>query len=309
MKWFGVMPAMTTPFDADLAVDHVFLARHAKWLLENGCTGLVTPGSLGEGATLGHAEKIEVLKTVVKASQDTETPVVAAVSSLSTKDAVRLAKEAEDVGCSGLMVLPPYVYASDWREMKNHVSSVFRATKLPCMLYNNPVAYTTDFVPEQIAQLASEHENFAAVKESSADVRRVMAIREVLGDRLQICVGVDDVVVEAVNSGATGWIAGLVNSFPAESVELFKLAYEGRFEDAFPLYRWFLPLLRMDTVLKFVQLIKWVQGETGTGSARVRPPRLELHGAELAEAQAVLKKALAERPTVRSTAFPAMQEA
>lgn len=309
MKWFGVMPAMTTPFDSKLAVDHAFLEQHATWLLENGCTGLVMLGSLGEGATLEHAEKIEVLKTAVRASAQKKTPVVAAISSLSTANAVKLAKEAEDVGCEGLMVLPPYVYTSDWREMKQHVATIIASTKLPCMLYNNPVAYKTDFLPEQIAELAAEHANLAAVKESSADVRRVAGIREILGDRLEIFVGVDDVLVEAVNIGARGWVAGLVNAFPAESVELFNLALAGKHEEAFALYRWFLPLLRMDTVPKFVQLIKWVQGETGTGSATVRAPRLELQGAELTAAQKTLSSALANRPAVKSTTFPALKEA
>jgi len=301
MNWYGVMPAMTTPFDSNLNVDHTFLQRHAEWLLANGSTGLVMLGSLGEGATLEHDEKIAVLKTAVQASEATKTPVVAAISSLSTKNAVKLAKEAEDVGCSALMVLPPYVYTSDWREMKQHVATIIGATKLPCMLYNNPVAYKTDFVPTQIAELAAEHENLAAVKESSADIRRVAAIREVLDDRLKIFVGVDDALVEGVNAGAIGWVAGLVNAFPAESVELFNLARAGKQEEAFALYRWFLPLLRMDTVPKFVQLIKWVQGETGTGTATVRAPRMEIAGAELAEAQAVLKVALANRPAVKST--------
>jgi len=306
MNWFGVMPAMTTPFDSALAVDHAFLARHATWLLANGCTGLVMLGSLGEGATLEHAEKLEILKTAVGVSAKKKTPVVASISALSTSNAVKLAREAEGAGCDGLMVLPPYVYTSDWREMKHHVSTVIAATKLPCMLYNNPVAYKTDFLPEQIRELAAEHENLQAVKESSADVRRVAAIREVLDERLTIFVGVDDVLVEGVNAGARGWVAGLVNAFPAESVELFSLAIAGRQEEAFALYRWFLPLLRMDTVPKFVQLIKWVQGETGTGSARVRAPRLELHGAELEEAQQVLKVAFANRPASKSTPFPAL---
>ena len=309
MNWFGVMPAITTPFDSKLAVDHAFLTQHATWLLDNGCTGLVMLGSLGEGATLEHAEKIAILKTAVQSSTKKKTPVVASISALSTSHAAELAREAEQAGCDGLMVLPPYVYTSDWREMKYHVSTVIASTKLPCMLYNNPVAYKTDFLPTQIKELAAEHENLQAVKESSADVRRVAAIREVLGDRLTIFVGVDDVLVEGVNAGAQGWVAGLVNAFPAESVELFNLARAGRHEDAFALYRWFLPLLRMDTVPKFVQLIKWVQGETGTGSATVRAPRLELHGAELAEAQQVLKTALANRPAVHSTRFPSLQEA
>jgi 1-pyrroline-4-hydroxy-2-carboxylate deaminase len=306
MNWLGVMPAITTPFDSNVAVDHAFLARHAKWLLDNGCTGLVMLGSLGEGATLDHAEKMAVLRTAMHASAKKKTPVVAAISALSTGDAIELAKEAEQAGCSALMVLPPYVYSSDWREMKRHVASVIAATKLPCMLYNNPVSYKTDFLPAQIKELAAEHENLQAVKESSADVRRVAAIREVLGNRVAIFVGVDDMLVEGVNAGAQGWVAGLVNAFPAESVELFNLARAGRHQEAFELYRWFLPLLRMDTVPKFVQLIKWLQGETGTGSATVRAPRLELHGAELTEAQQVLKTALKNLPAIKSIPFPAL---
>jgi 4-hydroxy-tetrahydrodipicolinate synthase len=307
MNWSGVMPAVTTPFNSDLTVDHEFLIRHTTWLLDNGCRGLVMLGSLGEGATLEPAEKLAILKSAVRASAPKGTPVVAAISSLSTRNAVQLAKDAEAAGCSGLMVLPPYVYSSDWREMKQHVAAIFGATSLPCMLYNNPIAYGTDFIPVQIAELAAEFDNLQAVKESSSDVRRVMAIREILGDRLKILVGVDDLVVEGVYAGATGWVAGLVNAFPRESVELFELATGGRRSEALELYRWFLPLLRMDTVPKFVQLIKWVQGQTGTGSAAVRPPRLELVGRELEQAEADLRKALASHPVVRSTAFPALQ--
>ena len=301
MNWFGVMPAMTTAFDAELKVDHAFMAKHARWMIDNGCTGIVVPGSLGEGATLSASEKIEMLKNVSAAIK--EAPTVAAISALSTGEAVDLAKAAADVGCSGLMVLPPYVYRSDWREMKAHVTAVFRATPLPCMLYNNPIAYGTDFLPEQIAELAGEYSNFEAVKESSADVRRVSAIRALLDDRLKIFVGVDDGIVEAIGVGATGWIAGLVNAFPAESVALFNLALEQRDEEAFALYRWFLPLLRMDTVVKFVQLIKLVQEEIGVGNARVRPPRLELVGEELREAKATLAEALKTRPKVQEAAF------
>jgi 4-hydroxy-tetrahydrodipicolinate synthase len=296
------MPAMTTPFDKNLAVDHPFLAQHAAWLLGNGCTGLVMLGSLGEGATLENSEKVDILKTAVRVAQG-KVPVVAAISSLSTANAVRLAKEAEQAGCQALMVLPPYVYTSDWREMKNHVSTIIAATRLSCMLYNNPIAYKTDFLPSEIAELATEHANLHAVKESSADVRRVSAIREVLGDRLEIFVGVDDALVEGVTAGAKGWIAGLVNAFPAESVKLFQLAQAGKREEAFDLYRWFLPLLRMDTVPKFVQLIKWVQEQMSVGFARVRAPRMELVGKELEIAEGTLKTALANRPRVDEKPF------
>src|SRR5260370_8663350 len=220
MIWSGVIPAMTTPFDTNLAVDHPFLAQHAAWLLGNGCAGLVMLGSLGEGATLEHSEKIDILKTAVRVAAG-KTPVVAAISSLSTANAVRLAKDAEQAGCQALMVLPPYVYTSDWREMENHVSTIIAATGLSCMLYNNPVAYKTDFLPAEIGELAAKHANLNAVKESSADVRRVSAIREVLGDRLDIFVGVDDVLAEGVNAGAKGWVAVLVNTYPVHSIELF----------------------------------------------------------------------------------------
>jgi 1-pyrroline-4-hydroxy-2-carboxylate deaminase len=307
MIWSGVMPAMTTPFDSKLAVDHPFLAQHAAWLLGNGCTGLVMLGSLGEGATLENGERVDILKTAVRAAAG-KAPIVAAISSLSTSNAVRLAKEAEQAGCQALMVLPPFVYTSDWREMKSHVSAIIAATGLSCMLYNNPVAYKTDFLPVEIADLAADHENLHAVKESSADVRRVSAIREVLGDRLDIFVGVDDLLVEGVNSGAKGWVAGLVNAYPAESVELFRLAQAGQREETFQLYRWFLPLLRMDTVPKFVQLIKWVQEQAGVGSARVRAPRLELVGKELEIAQTTFKTALANRPNVNEKPFSLYKE-
>lgn len=295
MNWSGVIPAMTTAFREDLSVDHEFVARHSAWMVENGCSGIVALGSLGEGATLTTPEKIEVLKTCVKAL-DGRAPVVAGISALSTAEAVSLAKAAEDVGCSGLMVLPPYVYLGDWRENKAHVSAIFSATKLSCMLYNNPVAYKVDYVPEQMIELLAEHENLHAIKESSTDVRRIIALRVLCGDRLRILVGVDDGIVEAIAVGAVGWIAGLVNAFPKESVELVGHASRGGTEAAFQLYSWFLPLLRMDTVPKFVQLIKLVQQEVGMGSTRVRPPRLELVGAELAAAKKIIAHALETHP-------------
>jgi 4-hydroxy-tetrahydrodipicolinate synthase len=302
MQWTGVMPAMTTAFHPDLSIDHDFMRQHAAWLLANGCTGLVMLGSLGEGATLNEDEKIAILRNIV-GSFAGRASIVAAISSLSTASAVRLAKAAEQAGCNGLMVLPPYVYSSDWREMRAHISAILTATPLSAMLYNNPIAYKTDFLPEQIAELAARHQNLHAVKESSADIRRVAAIRSLLGERLSIFVGVDDAIVEGISAGAVGWIAGLVNAFPAESVALFDLARTGRHAEAFELYRWFLPLLRMDTVPKFVQLIKWVQQELGVGSSRVRPPRLELEGDELADARQKLQQALASRPHCASIAF------
>jgi 1-pyrroline-4-hydroxy-2-carboxylate deaminase len=301
MNWYGVMPAMTTCFHEDLSVDHAFMAKHAQWLLESGCTGIVSLGSLGEAATLNFDEKIAILKNMVATAKG-RAPIVAAISALSTAEAVALAKAAADAGCSGLMVLPPYVYHGDWRETKGHVAAIFKATPLSCMLYNNPVAYGTDFTPEQIHELAAEYENLHAVKESSTDVRRVTAIRAIRDERLKIFVGVDDAIVEGIAAGATGWVAGLVNAMPVESVALFDYAMQGRAKEAFDLYSWFLPLLRMDTVPKFIQLIKLVQQELGEGSARVRPPRLEIVGEELDAARKVIHEAVKTRPSLLAKA-------
>ncbi len=291
----GVLPAITTPFKADLSVDHRALAAHVRRMTAAGCTGIVALGSLGEGGSLSDAERSAVLATCVKAAG--KATVIAAISSLTTAGAVALAREAARRGCKGLMVLPPYIYAGDAREMDAHMGAVLDATKLPAMLYNNPVAYRTDFPPERIVALARRHRTLVAVKESSTDVRRITAIRALPGgERLAIAVGVDDLIVEGIAAGAVGWVAGLVNAFPRESVALFEAARAGETRRAAALYRWFLPLLRMDTVPKFVQLIKLVQAETGAGSARVRPPRREVAGAELAAARAEIKTALRRRP-------------
>jgi len=295
MTWTGVLPAITTNLRANGAIDHPALLRHCRWMLTSGCTGIVCCGSLGEAATLSFAEKISVVTTAVKAAAG-RAPVVLGIASLSTAEAVALSKAAAKAGASGLMVLPPYTYTTDWREMKAHLTAVFRATKLSCMLYNNPPAYKTDYLPAQIAELAAEFPSLHAVKESSGDIRRVTAIRALVGDRLTLLVGMDDAIVEGIAAGAQGWIAGLVNAFPRESVVLVEAARAGDHAKARAIYEWFLPLLRLDTVPKFVQYIKWIQAELNCGTATVRPPRLPLAGAELANAQAILALALKTRP-------------
>jgi 4-hydroxy-tetrahydrodipicolinate synthase len=297
MNWQGVIPAITTNLRANGAVDHAALAKHSRWMIDSGCTSLVCCGSLGEAATLSFDEKVAVARTCVRALGG-RAPVVLGVASASTAEVVALARAGAKAGCAGLMVLPPYVYSTDWREMKAHVSAVIGATKLSCMLYNNPVAYVTDFLPKQIAELAARHANLHAVKESSGDVRRVTAIKALLRNRLNILVGLDDAIVEGLAAGAVGWIAGLVNAFPEETVALFVAAQRGDTRRANELYRWFLPLLRLDTVPKFVQYIKWVQAEVGHGTPVVRPPRLPLVGEELAEVRAMLVTALKTRPKI-----------
>jgi dihydrodipicolinate synthase/N-acetylneuraminate lyase len=299
--WAGVLPAITTPFNADLSVDHGAIGDHVRWLVESGCAGIVALGSLGEGQTLTADEKVQIVATCREALPRS-IPVIAGISALSTAEGVTLARRAADAGCDGLMVLPAYVYRGDWRETKAHFTAVIGATSLSCMLYNNPIAYGTDVCPEHLAELAARHDNLHAVKESSGDVRRITALHGRLGDRLALFAGLDDMILESLPMGAIGWIAGLVNAFPLESVQLFELGRAGRFDEARALYEWFLPLLRLDTVPKFVQLIKLVQAEVGRGRATVRPPRLELEGRELDEVRALIRERIASRPLVDAAA-------
>jgi 4-hydroxy-tetrahydrodipicolinate synthase len=294
--WVGVFPAITTPFHPDLSVDHEAVEAHVRWHADSGCTGIVALGSLGEAATLAFEEKVALLRTCARAL-DGRIPLVAGIAGLATSECVALARQAQHAGCDGLMVLPPYVYRGDWRETETHFSAVLSATPLSCMLYNNPIAYGTDVTAEELAELV-RHENLHAVKESSGDVRRITAVGERLGARLALFAGLDDMILESVPVGASGWIAGLVNALPGESVRLFEMARAGEREAARALYDWFLPLLRLDTLPKFVQLIKLVQQEVGRGSARVRPPRLELQGAERDSALSLIRAQLARRLAV-----------
>lgn len=292
--WQGVFPAITTPFGPDLSVDYQALEHLIERMISSGCRGIVALGSLGEAPALLKDEKIEILRRA-KRTLGGRAPLIAGISATNTADAVALAKEAEAAGADGLMVLPPFVYRGDWRETEAHLSAVFRATPLSSMLYNNPIAYGTDVTPDQVVALCAQHKNLHAMKESSGDIRRVTSLRQLLGDAVAVFVGMDDLIVEGVAAGAEGWIAGLVNALPAESVRLFELAQRGPSKELDRLYEWFLPLLRLDTVPKFVQLIKLVEAEVGSGSARVRPPRLELVSAERDQALALIRRALEQR--------------
>ncbi len=295
MKWQGVIPAITTPFKPDYSVDADLLVKQVDALVRSGCTGIVALGSLGEGGSLTLDEKKAVLRLCKEALKG-RASLVAGVAALTTDEACRLAELGREQGADGLMVLPPYVYKGDWRETRAHFAAVVSETALPCMLYNNPIAYGTDVLPEQVLELAEALPNLLAVKESSADVRRVTALTGLAGDKLSVLVGVDDLILEGVAAGAVGWIAGLADALPAESVRLFDLAVAGNAAEAKTLYEWFLPLLRLDTVPKFVQLIKLVQAQTGLGSETVRPPRLVLVGPEREAALSLIRRTLAHRP-------------
>ncbi|GAB4155895.1 MAG: dihydrodipicolinate synthase family protein [Planctomycetota bacterium] len=289
----GVMPAITTPFASDGSVDLGRLEAHCRRMVEEGCSGVVPLGSLGEGATLDASERAAVLEASVRACG--AVPVIAGVAATSTKAACEMARLAAACGCRGLMVLPAMLYPGSPREEIAHARAVIGATDLPCMLYNNPAAYGTDFTPGMISELAGSSPNLVAVKESSGDCRRVTAILAEHSGRLDVCVGLDDMVVEGFDAGARGWVAGLVNALPVESIRLWRLLEQGEREEALALYRWFLPLLRLDTGSDFVQWIKLAQEVCGTGTSLVRPPRLPFEGAARERALEKIRGVLATR--------------
>jgi 1-pyrroline-4-hydroxy-2-carboxylate deaminase len=296
LDWSGVFPAMTTPFDADQQVDLVAAAAHVDGLIAAGVHGLIVLGSLGENGALEPSEKLAILSTAVDVARG-RVPVIAGVAEASTARACRFVREAEKAGAAGLMVLPAMIYKSDPRETIAHFRTVARASRLPVLCYNNPVAYGVDLTPAMFAELADE-ETLAAIKESSGDVRRITELANRCGDRYALLMGMDDLILEGVAAGVDGWVAGLVNAFPEETMRFWKLAAAGRFEEARELYRWFAPLLHLDALPKFVQYIKLAQQERGRGSERVRAPRLPLAGEERETILDLIRRAVAARPVV-----------
>ncbi|HUI19398.1 MAG TPA: dihydrodipicolinate synthase family protein [Alphaproteobacteria bacterium] len=294
--WKGVLPAVTTQFRNDLAVDLEATTRHADRLIKAGVNGLIMLGTVGENTALEAEEKRAVMRAVIERTKG-RVPVLSGVAECSTALACRYAADMEKLGADGLMVLPAMVYKSDPRETLQHFRSVARASKLPVMIYNNPISYGVDVTPEMFAELASE-KTIVALKESSDNVRRITDIVNACGDRYTLFCGVDDLILESAMLGVVGWVAGLINAFPEESVRLFALAAAGRYQEALPLYRWFMPILHLDCHTKLVQYIKYAQHLAGLGSETVRPPRLALEGEERKRIDAVIRRALDSRPRI-----------
>jgi 4-hydroxy-tetrahydrodipicolinate synthase len=293
-NWRGVFPAATTQFRADESLDLEATARHVGRLIESGVHGVIMLGTVGENCSLEYAEKLDVLRAAVRQARG-RVPVLAGVAECSTALACRFAADAAKLGVDGLMVLPAMVYKSDPRETLAHYRAVARATDLPLMCYNNPVSYGVDITPEMFAELADEPK-FVAVKESSENVRRITDLKNLCGDRYRLFCGVDDLILESVLLGAEGWVAGLVNAFPDENRLLWDLATGGRYEEAVKVYRWYTPVLHLDTRVKLVQCIKLAMAETGMGTETVRAPRLPLAGAEREEVLAIIRQATQTRP-------------
>jgi len=296
VKWNGVYPALTTQFKKDQSLDIEGTARHLEAMISSGIHGVIVLGSVGENTALEYDEKLTVMREMSRVVRG-RIPVLSGVAEYTTPLASRFVRDAEKIGLDGLMVLPAMVYKADRRELITHFRTVARASGLPIMIYNNPVSYNVDLSPEAFVELQDEP-TIVAIKESSDNVRRITDIVNLVGDRYILFSGVDDLVLESILLGAKGWVSGLVNAFPDENRALWDLATSGQWEAARALYRWYTPLLHLDTKIKLVQYIKLAMAEVGLGSEVVRAPRLPLVGAEREEVLAIIHGALATRPAL-----------
>ena len=296
VQWSGVFPAATTQFHQDQTIDIKSTLAHLDTMIDAGIHGLIMLGTVGENCSLEYSEKIELLKATV-AHVAGRVPVLSGVAECTTALACRFARDAQRAGVMGLMVLPAMVYKSDPRETMTHFRTVAAASDLPIMVYNNPVSYHVDITPEMFAELADDPK-FVAIKESSENVRRITDLKNVCGERYMLFCGVDDLVLESLLLGAAGWVSGLVNAFPAENRLLWDLATSGRWDEALRVYRWYTPLLHLDTHVKLVQYIKLAVQECGYGSERLRAPRLPLIGEERERILAIIRRGIATRPKI-----------
>ena len=294
--WQGVFPAVTTQLKKDQSLDLASTARHVEALIESGVTGLIMLGSLGENQALEPEEKRRVVEATVKVA-DGRVPVLSGVAETSTAAACRYVRDCEELGARGFMLMPAMVYKGDPREAMAHFRTVAKATLLPIMIYNNPISYGNDITPELFAELADQ-KNFVALKESSADTRRITDIRNGVGDRYAIFTGVDDLVLECAILGIDGWVGGSGIAFPDENQYFWELTRRGKWDQAREFYRWFTPLLHLDTHPKFVQYIKLAVQECGLGAEWTRAPRLALVGEERRRILKIIHDGIAKRPKV-----------
>lgn len=297
--WTGVFPAVTTQLKKDQSLNLPASARHFEALIASGVKGLIVCGSLGENQTLDPDEKRAVVKCAVETAKG-RVPVLSGVAESSTRAAIRYVRDVKQLGASGVMLMPPMSYKGDPRESMTYLRTVAKDGGLPIMIYNNPLSYANDITPALFAELADEPK-FVAIKESSGDPRRITELHNTVGSRYSIFTGVDDLVLEASILGIDGWVAGTGIAFPAENQHLWELTRAGKWDEARALYRWFQPLLKLDTHVHFVQYIKLCEQETGLGAEWVRAPRLPIAGAEREQVLAIIRKAIGCRPKLPKT--------
>ena len=296
IQWTGVYPALTTKFTSGDALDLPLFAKNLDAQLEAGVSGIILGGTLGEASVLTIAERERLVKFAVEKMQD-RIPVILNIAEGSTREAIQGTALAKAWGAHGLMLLPPMRYKSDHRETVTYFTAVANSTDLPVMLYNNPIDYKIEITLDMFDEL-STIKNIQAVKESTRDTTNVTRMINRFGNRFKILCGVDTLTFEELALGADGLVAGLVCAFPAETVELYRLVKEGKYEQALSLYRWFMPLLELDIHPKLVQYIKLAEAQAGIGSEYVRAPRLTLIGNERERVLKVISDALATRPVI-----------
>jgi 4-hydroxy-tetrahydrodipicolinate synthase len=294
VNWQGVFPAVTTQFREDFSLDLDATRKVMDALIRDGVSGLIICGTVGENCSLTKAEKIPIMEAAKDVARG-RVPVIVGIAEFTTAFAADMVREARRVGLDGAMVMPALVYSSKPHETAAHFRGVAKASDLPIMVYNNPPIYKNDVTPQILASLA-DCETIVCFKESSGDTRRFIDVRNMVGDRFVMFAGLDDVVVESVMVGAAGWVSGMSNAFPQEGETLFRLARAGRFDEAMPLYEWFMPLLHLDARPDLVQCIKLCEHIMGRGTHLTRPPRLALSADEEAVVRAMMEKALATRP-------------
>jgi dihydrodipicolinate synthase/N-acetylneuraminate lyase len=294
--WSGVFPAITTQFKRDQSLDLDATARHAEALIKSGVSGIVFLGSLGENQALFPDEKRGLMEAMVK-SVAGRVPVLSGVAESSTAAACAYVREIEKLGADGFMLMPPMLYKGDARETMTHFRRTAAATGLPIMLYNNPISYANDITPEMFAEL-SDVKNFVALKESTGNTRRITDLHNLVGERYALFTGVDDLVLESAVLGIDGWVAGSGIAFPQENQYFWELTRKGKWDEAREVYRWFTPLLHLDTHIKFVQYIKLAVQECALGSEWVRAPRLPLVGSERKQILKVIHDGIANKPKV-----------
>lgn len=293
-EWKGVFPALLTPFTQDDQLDILLFEKNLQAQLDAGVSGVIIGGSLGEASTITSDEKEKLVKAAVNYVKG-RIPVLMNIAECTTKDAVAQAKLAENWGATGLMLLPPMRYKSDERETVTYFKAVAQVTHLPIMIYNNPVDYKIETTLDMFEELIVLP-NIQSVKESTRDVTNVSRMKNRFGDRIKILCGVDTLAMEELCLGADGWVAGLVDAFPAETVAIYKLVKAGKIEEAAKIYRWFMPVLELDLHPKLVQYIKLAAMQTGIGSEYVRAPRLKLEGTERQNVLQIIDKAISNRP-------------
>ena len=292
MAWNGVFPATTTKLKPDGSVDINSTQAGLDRLITSGVSGVIVLPMLGENASLTQSERDRVV-TAAKEVVAGRVPLLSGLAQLSTDDAVQAAKNYQRLGAEGMMVFPSLAYRTDRRETIAWYKAIAAASDLPIMIYNNPIAYRVDVDVETLKSL-SDIAKIVAIKEETGDIRRVTDLFNAFGDRFDIFCGVDDLLLESVALGAVGWVSGMTNAWPLECVKLFNLSKGGKFAEALRLYRILTPAFHLDTDVKLVQYIKLAEHLTYGASLAVRAPRLPVEGAELAHAEAVIRKTIAD---------------